>query len=305
MMEEVMERTAVLQPASRGNSRKPKIPVALRFIQWAFPKVESIAPRYAHAWFVKLFFSPPRYPIPASEKAVIQKADRFTVRAGEKHVECYAWGDGPVILLVHGWAGRAGQFRNFILPFVKAGYKVVTFDAPAHGLSKGSATSIIDFKDAILSIEKDAGLIEAVIGHSLGGAAGLFAISEGLNVRKMITIATPTVGDEIIQEFTSRLNGSQRAIDHLKKQIYHTFNRSFDEFMATHFIRLLPVEIDLLVLHDENDKEATLKNAAALLAAYPAAKFIKTMGLGHVRILRDDKVIESCLTFVEEASSKH
>ena len=298
-MEDVMEKTAVQQPAAAAaNSKKPNIPFLLRLIQWTFPKIELMAPRYAHAWFVKLFFSPPRYPIPEHEKEMIRQAERFSVSAGEVEVECYTWGEGPVVLFVHGWAGRAGQFRNFIAPFTKAGYKVLAFDAPAHGLSKGSSTSIIGFKNAILNIEKKAGKIEAVIGHSLGGGASLFALSEGLNVKTLITLATPTIGDEILQEFTSRLNASQHAIDHLKKHIQKTFNRSFDEFMSTHFIRLLPSKIDLLILHDENDREATLKNAEELLSAYPSATFIKTTGLGHVRILRDEKVIEACLDFV-------
>lgn len=301
-MEEVMERTRkAQQPASQknGSTRKPNIPLVLRLIQWTFPKVELIAPRYAHAWLAKLFFSPPRYPIPAPEKEMIRQAKRFTVTAGEVTVECYTWGEGPVVLLVHGWAGRAGQFRSFIPHLVRAGYKVVAFDAPAHGLSKGSVTSIIDFKDAILSIGKKVHSIDAVIAHSLGGGASLFALSEGLHARTLVTIATPTIGDEIMEEFTARLRASRSAIIPLKQHIERTFNRPFDEFMSTHFIQRLPSAINLLILHDEQDREASVKNAEQLLAAYPSAKLIKTTGLGHVRILRDEEVIKECLRFIK------
>lgn len=300
-MEEVMERKRVQQPASQknGSTRKPNIPLVLRLIQWTFPKVERLAPRYAHAWLAKLFFSPPRYPMPVAEKEMIRQAERFTVMAAGVTVECYTWGEGPVILLVHGWAGRAGQFRSFVPHLVGAGYKVVAFDAPAHGLSKGSATSIIDFKDAILNIAKKVHSIDAVIAHSLGGGASLFALNEGLPVKTLITIATPTNGDEILQEFTARLRASRGAIAPLKQHIERTFNRPFGEFMSTYFIQHLPSTINLLILHDEHDREASIKNAEQLLSAYPSARLIKTTGLGHVRILRDEKVIGECLRFIK------
>lgn len=301
-MQEVMERTRIQKSASQrnGSTRKPNIPWMLRLIQWTFPKVELLAPRYAYAWLAKLFFSPPRYPMPAPEKEMIRQAERFIVTAGGDTVECYAWGEGPVVLLVHGWAGRAGQFRSFVPHLVKAGYKVVAFDAPAHGLSKGSVTSIIGFKDAILAIEKKMHSIDAVIAHSLGGGASLFALSEGLNVKTLITIATPTIGDEIMEEFTARLSASRSSIVHLKKHIERTFNRPFDEFMSTYFIQRLPSAINLLILHDEHDREASTRNAEQLLSAYPSAKLIKTTGLGHVRILRDEEVIEECLKFIRQ-----
>lgn len=291
---------SVVKPVVQTGRKKVKMPFALRFIRWAFPKVERVAPRYAHTWFVKLFFSPLRYSIPEQEKEVLARSERFTVTAGSKQVECYTWGTGPLILLVHGWAGRASQFRSFIHRFTDAGYKVVSFDAPAHGLSKGSQTTIIDFKDVILALKNALGEPRAVIGHSLGGTASLYALTEGLNTQTVVTISTPTIGEEIIGEFSSRINSSPRAGEYLKTFIRVKYNRSFDELMASHFAQRLPREVDLLVIHDEHDKEASLQNAHRMVEAYPKAQFIKTTGLGHVRILRDDTVIETCLAFIED-----
>ena len=69
--------------------------------------------------------------------------------------------------------------------------------------------------------------------------------------------------------------------------------------MALHFIKRLPHEIDMLILHDEHDKEASLKNAECLVDAYPRATYEITSGLGHVRILRDKTIMERCKAFVE------
>lgn len=299
-----MESATRHKTSSGTSGRKPQIPFNLRLIQWAFPKFESVVPQAAHKWFVNLFFSPPKYPIPSQEKEILQRANQFIVPIGQKEVVCYTWGEGPVILLVHGWAGRASQFKSFVDHFTTAGYRTISFDAPAHGLSKGKETTIIDFKDTILELEKRMGKIHAVIGHSLGGAASLYALSEGLNVNTLITIATPSIGDEIIQEFASRLNASVRAQQFLKQAIQLRLNRTFDEFMALHFIKKLPREIDMLILHDEHDKEASLKNAKCLADAYPQATYEMTSGLGHVRILRDKAILDRCKGFIESPKKK-
>lgn len=289
---------------SPGKQKPSNIPFALRFIAWGYPKVERIAPQLAHRWFVNLFFSPPRYPIPKHEHHVIQRAKKFSVQVRQHEIQCYSWGKGPVVLMVHGWAGRASQFRYFIEHFVASGYRVISFDSLAHGLTKGKQTTIIDFKDAILKIEKHVGAIDALIGHSLGGGACLFALSEGLNVSTLITIATPTLGDEIIDEFSNRIGASEQAKSFLRKSIYDRLNKTFDEFMSTHFIPKIKSPLDFLVLHDEHDKEASLRNAEKIMETYPQTTFIKTSGLGHVRILKDERTMASCLEFIQEKQNR-
>lgn len=292
----VMETTRAPRAAmSTLPSRKPQIPFALRTIKWMFPKVERIAPRLASRWFIKLFFSPPKFPFPKQEKAVINEAQRFNIKINNHTVQCYRWGSGPVVLLVHGWAGRAGQFRTFIPFLTNAGYQVIAFDAPAHGLTEGSKTTVIDFKDSILELSNIVGPFHAIVAHSLGGGASLFAMSEGLKVKTLVTIATPTIGEEIVHEFNARLNGSGKSIPALHAHIESTLQRPFHEFMSTHFIPKIEHRFAWLIIHDENDREASTTNARRLKEAYPDAALWETNGLGHVRILKDEKVIERCL----------
>lgn len=287
-----LPKNTVSQP-----KRKIKLPLALKWIQWIYPKTEALAPQWAYKWFVKLFFSPPRYPIPDHEQDIIRQAKRFTVLLPTQSVKCYSWGEGPAVLFVHGWAGRASQFKTFITSFTQSGYQVISFDAPAHGLTKGKQTTIIEFKDVILELEKKF-KIQGIVAHSLGGGASLFALSEGLKVNKLITIATPTIADEILNEFASRINASYQAINYFKKQMVMMFNRQFHEVMSDHFVTRLKHPIDWLIIHDEDDKEVSLKNADRLHEVYPSSKIIKTSGLGHGRILRDEKVIQECLKFI-------
>ena len=113
---------------------KKNTPFPLRVIQWTFPKVERIAPTLAEKWAWKLFFTPFRFPAPPRELGVADKANKFTFEVQGYTIQGYEWGKGDkTIMLLHGWSGRATQWREFIGPLNKNGYKVVAIDGPGHG----------------------------------------------------------------------------------------------------------------------------------------------------------------------------
>lgn len=297
-----MNNTLIDRPAPISPGKKLHIPLAIRIVRWSLPRLEMVAPHYAHKWFISLFFSPPRYTIPSAEREVLLKAQRSKLYIYDVPVEVYTWGTGPVVLLVHGWAGRASQFRSFVPYLTDRGYQVVAFDAPAHGNSKGKRTNIFQFRDAIMQLKNRTGDFHAVIAHSIGGAAAIFALSEGIKTQNVITIATPSVGDEIIHEFAKRIKGSVKAEEKLKAHILKTFQRPFHELMASHFAHQLDRNINWLIIHDEHDKEASMQSAQRLYEAYPRATVKITSALGHTRILRDEEVIATCLNFIEGKS---
>jgi len=282
--------------------KKDRTPLLLKAVRWMYPKLERIAPALAHRYFVRLFFTPFRYPLPQKENKAEKFADKFFIKVAEKKVQCYSWGKGIPILLIHGWAGRATQFRRFIKPLNKAGYCVVGFDGPAHGRSEGKHTDIREFEEAIHKICEKVGQPAAIIAHSFGGGAALYAAMNGLKITKIINIATPTIGDEIISTYLKALHGSESTRDFFRKYMLSTYGKSFDQFTSSYFVRHLPYPVKLLLIHDEDDKEVEIKQAEELIKLYPAARLLRTSGLGHTRILKDDKVIKACVTFVKSGA---
>jgi len=260
--------------------------------------MEKTFPNLAHRFFVTIFFTPLNYSVPQKEKGMEASAEKFTVVAGKKKIQCYSWGDGPVVLLVHGWAGRATQFRKFIPALVNEKYRVVGFDGPAHGHSGGTSTNILEFEEALVRIYEKTGVPEAIIAHSFGGGAVLFAAMNGLRVRKLINIATPTVGDEIIQTYLRTINASPKTGTAFKSYILKKTGKPFEEFTALHFITRIAQDISLLLVHDENDREVSFRQAVELVNRYPRATLFKTTGLGHTRILKDEDVIKRCISFI-------
>ena len=281
--------------------RKDKTPFQLKLVRWFFPKLERIAPPLAHRYFIKIFFTPLRYAVPEKETEWINRASKFHVTASGKKIQCYQWGKrGPVVLLIHGWAGRATQFRKLIDALLRKNFQVVGFDGPAHGRSEGKRTHIIEFEETIRKIFAVIDPPVAVVCHSFGGSAALFATMNGVPIERLVNVASPTIGDEIIKTYLRAINGSHSTGEAFKAYVMKTQGKSFNEFTAMHFIHCLPHDIELLLVHDEDDRDVGIDQARALVKAYPKALLLETRGLGHTRILKDDYVVQKIVTFIEK-----
>ncbi|MFN5170416.1 MAG: alpha/beta hydrolase [Cyclobacteriaceae bacterium] len=276
-------------------------PLMLRAVRAVFPTLEKFAPPLARRFFVRIFFSPVRYDRPEKEKQAMGQANAFWMTAAGERVRVFTWGEAVkgYVMFVHGWAGRGTQFRKFIEPFTKAGWQVLAFDGPAHGESTGSRTTAVQFAEVMQKIADTRGKPRAVIAHSFGGVATLRAIMLGLEVDRVINIASPTLGDLIISTYLNAIGGSAATGEWFKGYIERTTGKPFFEFTSLYTVQHLPRPLQLLLVHDEGDTETPIAHAHALLGVYPAARLHQTKGLGHNRILKDEGVIKECLAFVE------
>ncbi len=285
-------------------SKKSKVPFALRFIQWLFPKVEAISSALAARWFQHLFFTPIRYKSPEKELEIARSAQQYQLLVGDKNIQIYTWGEGIPVLMVHGWAGRGTQFRKFVEPFTAQGFKVVAIDGPAHGKSDGNKTEIMEFASVIERVYLQEKAV-AIIAHSFGGVASLYAMANGLQNKVQINIASPTIGEEIIKSFLKALQASEHIGKLFRDFIMKQTGKRFEEFSALEIVKRIPHELDLLLVYDEDDEEVTMEHAHAIKKVYPQAILFQTKGLGHNRILKEDKVINRCVTFIQQKTSIH
>lgn len=280
--------------------KKSGTPPLLRFVRWFFPKLERVSPALALRYFNKVFFTPLRYPTPPKEVKSETYASRFQLQVDTKTVQGYEWGtDKPYILVVHGWAGRSTQFRRFVKPLIAKGYRVVGFDGPAHGNSTGKQTNILEFQKIMNQLVLKFGPPHGVIAHSFGGVAVLLSMVYGLPVTRLVNVASPTLGDEVIKTFLRAIHGTWETTGlAFKKMIESRLGKSFDEFSGLWAIQHLPGPIELLLVHDSDDKDVTLSHSHAIMEVYPTARLFQTSGLGHTRILRDNTVITEIVTFL-------
>src|SRR3972149_4707596 len=119
--------------------RSIPVPVAFWLLRLAIRLLSLVAPALAGRWVYRLWFQPLRYPEPPQEKEWRRTAQPLAVVHRGQALAVDSWGAGPVVLMVHGWNGRGAQLGAFAPELVRAGYRVVTFDTPAHGRSPGRA----------------------------------------------------------------------------------------------------------------------------------------------------------------------
>lgn len=279
--------------------KKDHTPLVLRFIRWWFPKAEKIAPRFAARYFRKIFFTPLRYKIPEKERPLMDSAEKFSLSLEGRRIQGYKWGEGPPVFLLHGWAGRAAQFRKLIPALNKAGYQAIAIDGPAHGQSEGVRTNILEFEQVIRMVYQEFKPV-AGIAHSFGGVAMIYASSTGVPVTKLITIASPSIGDEVVNTYLRAINGSRPTGEAFKKYLVDTFGKTFDEFSSLYLVGRLKSPLKLMIVQDEDDTEVILRHATELKAVYPSATLLQTSGLGHTRILRDETVISRTIDFIRK-----
>jgi esterase/lipase len=279
---------------------KKKMPFPLKVIHWTFPRLEKFAPKVAGKWAWKLFFTPFRFPIPKKEQEVGDAAKKFTFEAQGYTIQGYEWGDGgKTIFLLHGWSGRATQWMNFIKPLNDHGYKVIAIDGPAHGRSTGKMTEIMKYQNVLQETLKLYPEIDTMITHSFGGAAAMFGIQNGLKLKRLVNIGTPTDADYIVSDFLRRINATAKSGERFKQRVIKNFGNPFKYYSVKETIKFAE-DTDILMIHDRSDKEVPVKHSIDVYETNPSTRLIITEGLGHMRILKDAGVIEEAIKFVNE-----
>lgn len=254
--------------------------------------LDSVAPAAAQRLAFDWFGRPRRR---AGRPAI--GAHRFLLTGDGPELAVWDWGDGPTVLLVHGWNGNAAQLAGLVPPLLRAGYYVAAPDLPAHGASAGTHTNVRAMADALLRLGRRVGPVHAVIAHSLGAAASVIALAEGLGARRAVLIAPPADLPRYARQFAHAVGLSPRSTSGLLARLDVALGgrESFD------LLRLAPSQTArTLVLHDPADREVPLADAQALARAWPGARLEILEGAGHTRALRHPEVISRAVGFVTD-----
>lgn len=259
--------------------------------------VGAIAPEATARFARKLLMKPQAHRPRDWELGALERAERITFRFGLSGLR---WGNsGPVVLAMHGWSGRATQFAAFIEPLLASGRQVVALEAPAHGQSPGNEAHVFAFTESILEIAAELKGLEAVIGHSMGGAAALHAVQLGLPAERVVTIGAPAALPRVLARFSRWLSLPQAAERRFIAAVDRHVGIKSEEL---DFSRHAPQPgVSGLIVHDRDDREVPYSEAEALSAAWPQARLLATTGLGHGRVLADPDVVRTVTAFLAAA----
>lgn len=251
------------------------------------------------AWW--LWFIP--WSVPVSERGLAKQArwlaptQPFALKTSGGRVAGFYAGDGPVVLLVHGWGERAASLGGFIEPLCAAGFRVVGVDLPAHGDSAGQSTNIIRAGGAMAEVANEFGGASAVIGHSMGANTALWAMDHGLQVKAAVFLAPNVDLASAMETFASLFEIPPTAIAGLKERIERRFGKTvWRDIRGDNLARGL--EVPGLVFHDPADPQVPFAGSQRLVEAWGSATLVPVPGLGHGAITRDAGVIERAVGFV-------
>ena len=287
--------SAALQPRKSTNDRlNRRAPEPLRWAFWALQRVRpSVAERLA-GW---LFCHPTGARTAPDERAVFEESYPFRIRAQGFELEAWSWGDGPTVLLHHGWNGRATHMAGWVRSLLDAGFSVVTYDAPAHGESPGRITSAPEMARVLREVAAELCGVHAVVAHSIGGAATLLAVQAGLEIEKAVLLATPSDLRSFIDLFGEHLGLDTRTRNGMARRIADRFGIVWEEMAVESWAR--GSRPPLLVVHDRYDPVVPWFDGAEICSAWGKAELLSTTGLGHRGVRRNPEVIARAVAFLK------
>ena len=286
-----------------AKKHKDKTPIQQLLLPWYIlytgKVLNWISPYLASKFASKLFLTPLKYKLPNREKSMDRNTKQSVIRMpkSEKDIVVYEYGkSNKKILLVHGWSGRGTQLSIIADALLEQGFSTISFDAPAHGKAPGKMSMMPYFIEAIHFLNKKYGPFQAIIGHSLGGMSTLKAIKEGVPTEKAVIIGTANSVTAITKEFVQNLHMDKEVAYLMKSSFDEKFGQDMDNYSGA--ISAQSVSIPTLVIHDKDDVDVHYKCAEEIHNQLKSSELYLTKGLGHRRILGDEKVINKITTFI-------
>jgi pimeloyl-ACP methyl ester carboxylesterase len=277
-----------------------KVPAALLH---GFQGLAALWPGQAERVAAWIFCHPHRAALRPREKETLESGTQINFGFGDNDLAAWSWGEGPTVLLHHGWSGRAGHMSAFVDPLVSRGYRVVAYDAPAHGASPGRTTGLPVLASALKEFGDTNGGLHAVIAHSIGCAATMMAVEKGLSVDRAVLLAPPSDMRVFLTVFAEHFAMSDQIKAGMMRRIASWFGIDWAEMDAIHWARR--VRPPLLIFHDSNDEAVPWVHGRAVREAWESAALVTTEGLGHRRIRLDSDVIDRAVAFVGQDDLDH
>jgi pimeloyl-ACP methyl ester carboxylesterase len=210
---------------------------------------------------------------------------------------------GPVVVLVHGWGGHAGQMLALADSLQAQGLRPVILELPAHGRNTGSTSNLPQFARAIeyvlARLRQQGHHLGALVAHSLAANASAYAASRGLLVDKLVLLAPPASPYEYTRLFAHVFGlreSTRAAMQGLIEAREGIVMPQFEPAAVGPRIAQ-----PTLVVHDRQDSINRFADGQAYSQAIHGARLLATQGLGHRHILKDAQVLEAVTAFVTGA----
>lgn len=254
------------------------------------PLAARWAPEAAARVALALWLRPPRHRPPEREQAWIELARPERLRSG---LRAWSWGDGPPVLLVHGWGGRASQMGALGTALASAGHRAIALDLPAHGRSAGRTLTLPEAAGAV-GEALEAWQVERVVAHSFGAAAAAAAI--GSRPIGGLVLLAPPDPSRMLGRYAAWLGLGDDVRARMERRLVARAGVGPDQLSAAVLASTLAAPG--LVVHDPDDPFVPFEDGERWAAAWDEARLLEARGQGHFRILRAPEVVDEVVAFI-------
>ena len=266
------------------------------FVRLPFRLASAISSRLGGELARLIFFHPMRTRPNGAQGAVLGKAEQLMLDLDGRKLAAYSWGEGPTVLLVHGWSGNAGQMAEFVAPLTRAGFRAVAIDLPGHGVSGGGLSSVLHFARAIWAAAEHFDPVQGIVTHSFGGAGAIQAFLGGVKANRAVLLAPPAQFHDYWGLFRSRMGMSHA--------VWRAMVTRSEQWLGLPFAEVHPeigapmMTVPALILHGTTDRVCPVTEGRSLARMWPGAR-LRELEAGHVSILRDQRAIAETVEFIK------
>jgi pimeloyl-ACP methyl ester carboxylesterase len=206
-------------------------------------------------------------------------------------------GEGPAVLLVHGFEDDNALWGPLIARLGRYGRAVLVADLPGHGFSTAPLRGPAAAGRLLAEAARRFGPVVGVVGHSFGCAVVMAALKAGLPAARAALIAPPLPGPAVER---LRRDGARAPAEVLAR----AEALLLAEPAAFETLDLLAAASEMqaaaLFVHAFDDEQCPPSNSFALARAWPRAEVHMVDDLGHRLVAQDAGVVERVAGFLED-----
>ena len=216
----------------------------------------------------------------------------------------YIWGDsGDIVLLVHGWGANCSSMFGFVQPLLDDGYRVATFDGPAHGCTPGEYATMWEYVTAAKDVIQHLGDVRFIVAHSLGGIVAMAAAAGDPKVERIALISAPFSLMDVLDIWSGN---SMKLPTGIRERV-------LAQLLEDNGVPVSYWDIGLhgkdwtkpvYVIHDEDDDVVGSNHADQIKQVFKDSKLSLTQGLGHAKILMNQNVHNLVNDFISQKSEQ-
>ncbi len=174
------------------------------------------------------------------------------------------------LIILHGWGSNAEQMLPVALPFHQAGMNILLIDARNHGRSDRHSFSSLprfaeDLENTVNWLKNtypDYSEKIALLGHSVGGGAVLFAASRRSDINAVISISAFAHPKQMMQNFLKRFHTPIFLTAFIIQYIEWIIGYCYDEIAPVNTV--CHIKCPVLLVHGRIDTTVPVEDALTI-----------------------------------------